>query len=181
MCYINTYDTATAAAAYRTQRPTFRVAAEAIGYGARGPVYRVTYAGEVLIEACRCPLFDSCRALLARGITGRLESWRPGKATFDTACDVLVGRNYLRLLFDQSVLGAATVRTTTPTTSATPTRLPAAIRIATAIPMQVRTRPRQRAGAKTTEFAASHVSMLSQPHAVLEVIRNAASAVAAKN
>jgi pimeloyl-ACP methyl ester carboxylesterase len=39
----------------------------------------------------------------------------------------------------------------------------------------------KRMGAKTTELAASHVSMLSQPHAVLEVIRNAANAVAAKN
>ena len=39
----------------------------------------------------------------------------------------------------------------------------------------------KRMGAKTTELAASHVSMLSQPHAVLEVIRDAASAVAAKN
>jgi pimeloyl-ACP methyl ester carboxylesterase len=37
----------------------------------------------------------------------------------------------------------------------------------------------KRMGAKTTELASSHVPMLSQPHAVLEVIREAAAAMAA--
>jgi hypothetical protein len=30
-------------------------------------------AGEILAEGRRNPIFDACRALLARGITGRLE------------------------------------------------------------------------------------------------------------
>jgi len=38
----------------------------------------------------------------------------------------------------------------------------------------------KRMGATTVELRSSHVPMLSQPHAVLEVIRNAANAVAAK-
>jgi pimeloyl-ACP methyl ester carboxylesterase len=39
----------------------------------------------------------------------------------------------------------------------------------------------KRMAAKTVELQSSHVPMLSQPHAVLEVIRNAATAAAAKN
>jgi pimeloyl-ACP methyl ester carboxylesterase len=38
----------------------------------------------------------------------------------------------------------------------------------------------KRMGATTVELKSSHVPMLSQPHAVLDVIRNAAKAVAAK-
>jgi hypothetical protein len=87
---LDTYDTADEAAAHRT----LRIEVQVIRYGARGPIYRVMCAGEVLIEACKCPLFDSCRALLAQGITGRLELWRPGKTTFDAACDVQVGAQY---------------------------------------------------------------------------------------
>jgi hypothetical protein len=71
-----------------------RIEVQIISYGARGPAYRVMYGGGVLIEACRCPLFDSCRALLARGVTGRLELWRAGKTTFDAACDIQVGAQY---------------------------------------------------------------------------------------
>jgi len=78
----------------RVQQHTHRIEVQVVRYGVRGPVYRVRYAHEVLISACRCPLLDSCRALLARGITGRLELWRAGKATFDAACDVQVGAQY---------------------------------------------------------------------------------------
>jgi hypothetical protein len=76
------------------QQLTHRIEVQVIRYGARGPVYRVMYAGEVLIEACRCPLLDSCRELLTRNITGRLELWRGGKVTFDAACDVQAGAQY---------------------------------------------------------------------------------------
>jgi hypothetical protein len=55
--------------------------------GAKGTIYCATYAGEVLIAACR-PEFDACRALLARGITGRLEMRRPGRPTWDLAVDI---------------------------------------------------------------------------------------------
>jgi hypothetical protein len=90
----NTHESAADANPERTQKLTHRIEVHVIHYGGRGPVYRVMYAGEVLIEACRCPLLDSCRALLAQGITGRLELWRAGKATFDAACDVQVGGQY---------------------------------------------------------------------------------------
>ena len=39
------------------------------------------YASETLVEGGRNPIFDACRALLARGITGRLEVWRPARQT----------------------------------------------------------------------------------------------------
>jgi hypothetical protein len=54
-----------------------RIDVEVIRYGVRGPVYRVMYAGEVLLEHWN-PEFEACRALLARGITGKLEAWRTG-------------------------------------------------------------------------------------------------------
>jgi hypothetical protein len=94
MGHVNAYDTSAETAAHRTQQPTHRIEVQVVRYGTRGPVYRVTYAGDVLIKGCRCPLLDSCRALLARGISGRLELWRPGKATFDAACDVQVGAQH---------------------------------------------------------------------------------------
>jgi hypothetical protein len=47
--------------------------------GRRGQLYRAcTSDGAVLVEASRNPEFDACRALLARGITGRMETWRVG-------------------------------------------------------------------------------------------------------
>src|SRR5262249_29506705 len=76
----------------RTQQHTHRIDVQIIRYGVRGPVYRVLHAGEVLLEGCRCPLFEACRALLAKGITvGRLELWRSGMASWDLAVDVTVG------------------------------------------------------------------------------------------
>jgi hypothetical protein len=75
-------------------RPVHRIDVTVVKYGERGPVYRVMYAGEVLRARARCPLFEACRALLAKGITGRLELWRPGKTTFDVACDVEVGAQH---------------------------------------------------------------------------------------
>jgi hypothetical protein len=46
----------------------------------RGQMYRGIYAGSILIESNRNPEFDACRALLAKGITGKIETWRPGVA-----------------------------------------------------------------------------------------------------
>ena len=90
----NTYESIPNANAEPIQQQAHRIEAQVIRYGARGPVYRVRCADEVLISACRSPLLDSCRALLARGITGRLELWRAGKATFDAACDIQLGAQY---------------------------------------------------------------------------------------
>ena len=48
-----------------------------IEIGTRRQHYRVVYANAVLIENSRCPEYDACRALLARGITGMLQvGWR---------------------------------------------------------------------------------------------------------
>jgi hypothetical protein len=65
-----------------------RIEIDEIAYGSRGPVYRVLYAGEVLLDGVRVPVFDSCRMLLAMGIKGRLEVWRPGKTYWDIATDI---------------------------------------------------------------------------------------------
>jgi hypothetical protein len=65
-----------------------RVELEPIGLTENGRRYRVTYAGETLVEGRRNPIFDACRALLARGITGRLEVWRWGKTSADMQLDI---------------------------------------------------------------------------------------------
>lgn len=49
-----------------------RIDIEEVGIGAAGARYRVHHAGEVLIPACRVPLLDASRALLARGLSGRV-------------------------------------------------------------------------------------------------------------
>src|SRR5262245_36521442 len=48
--------------------------------GERGQYYRVHYQGAVLIDETTNPEVEGCRTLLARGVTGCLEVWRPGKA-----------------------------------------------------------------------------------------------------
>jgi hypothetical protein len=65
-----------------------RVELEPIGLTEHGQRYRVTCAGETLVEGRRNPIFDACRVLLARGITGRLEVWRRGKASADMQLDI---------------------------------------------------------------------------------------------
>jgi hypothetical protein len=65
-----------------------RIELEPIGLTEHGRRYRVTYAGETLVEGRRNPIFDACRALLARGITGRLEVWRRGKTIADMQLDI---------------------------------------------------------------------------------------------
>ena len=51
--------------------------------GERGQYYRVHFEGAVLIEDTWNPEFEACRALVARGVTGRLETWRTGKTVPD--------------------------------------------------------------------------------------------------
>jgi hypothetical protein len=65
-----------------------RVDLEAIGLTEHGRRYRVTYAGQTLVEGRRNPIFDACRALLARGLTGRLEVWRQSKTSADMQLDI---------------------------------------------------------------------------------------------
>jgi hypothetical protein len=47
--------------------------------GERGQYYRVYFEGAVVIEDTWNPEFEACRALVARGVTGRLETWRADK------------------------------------------------------------------------------------------------------
>jgi hypothetical protein len=49
----------------------------------RGKTYNVhlgTPAGEKIVANAFDPEYAACRALVARGLTGRLEVWRPGSA-----------------------------------------------------------------------------------------------------
>jgi hypothetical protein len=48
--------------------------------GEKGQRYRIHYEGAVLIDETWNPELEACRALLARGIEGRLEVWRFGKS-----------------------------------------------------------------------------------------------------
>jgi len=48
----------------------------------------VAYAGSVLIKSARIPALDACRALLARGLTGKLQVWRPGSQSHDLVLDI---------------------------------------------------------------------------------------------
>jgi hypothetical protein len=83
----------------RTQQHTHRIDVQIIRYGVRGPVYRVIYADEVLLEHWN-PEFEASRALLGRGITGKLETWRPG-------------RTYPALILDIEKAAKLTVKETT--------------------------------------------------------------------
>jgi hypothetical protein len=69
----------------------YRITIEPVSLGERGRRYRVTYGGSILIEGSRVPVLDACRALLALGITGRLEVWRPGKAWPDMQLEIEAG------------------------------------------------------------------------------------------
>ena len=51
-----------------------------------------SYAGETLNEGRRNPIFDACRTLLARDMTGQLEVWRRGKASADMQLDIERGQ-----------------------------------------------------------------------------------------
>jgi hypothetical protein len=52
--------------------------------GERGQWYRVHHGGAVLIEHTWNPEYDAARALVAKGVTGRVEVWRAGKPHADT-------------------------------------------------------------------------------------------------
>jgi hypothetical protein len=65
-----------------------RIEVACLRYGAKGAIYEVTFAGEVLIAACRNPEFDACRSIARQGITGRLEMWRSGRSCWDLAADI---------------------------------------------------------------------------------------------
>src|SRR5262249_18906929 len=56
--------------------------------GERGQHYRVWHDGAVLLEDTWNPEFEACRALLARGIKGKLQTWRRGRQHWDMQLDI---------------------------------------------------------------------------------------------
>ena len=54
------------------------VTLERIGTGGRGDRYRVIRDGLVIVESSRDPEHDTCRTLVALGVTGTLQTWRIG-------------------------------------------------------------------------------------------------------
>src|SRR5262249_45938591 len=74
--------------------PPIRIIIEPTALGDRGQRYRVTYAGETLIESTRNPEYDACRALLAKGVTGRLEVWRVGTTFPASSIDIERGARW---------------------------------------------------------------------------------------
>ena len=50
---------------------------------ASGERYRVWHDGEVLIKSCREPLCDGARALVEKGVTGRVQMRRLGNSRID--------------------------------------------------------------------------------------------------
>jgi hypothetical protein len=74
------------------QKPVeHRIDVERTHYTSTGARYRVTYLGEKLIEGARTPLFDACRALLAKGITGTLVMYSPGSSVHRAKVDIEEG------------------------------------------------------------------------------------------
>jgi hypothetical protein len=87
----DTYNSTAEANADCAQQKALRstpVELEPLGLTEHGQRYRVTHAGETLVEGRRNPIFDACRVLLARGISGRLEVWRRGKTSADMQLDI---------------------------------------------------------------------------------------------
>ncbi|KFB11058.1 hypothetical protein [Nitratireductor basaltis] len=50
---------------------------------ASGERFRVWHEGEILVKSCREPLCDGARALVAKGVTGRVQMRRKGSDQID--------------------------------------------------------------------------------------------------
>ena len=68
-----------------------RIDVERTHYTPTGARYRVSYLGETLVEGARTPLFDACRALLARGTTGTLMMYSSGSSVHRAKVDIEEG------------------------------------------------------------------------------------------
>ena len=68
-----------------------RVDIEPTHYTSTGARYRVTYLGETLIQSARDPAFEACRALLAKGVKGRLVTYSPGSSVPRVRVDIETG------------------------------------------------------------------------------------------
>jgi hypothetical protein len=74
-----------------------RVEIERTRYTSTGARYRVTYLGETLIESTRDPAFEACRALLARGIVGKLVTYSPGSSVPRLRVDIEKGSKLMTI------------------------------------------------------------------------------------
>lgn len=68
-----------------------RITIEPLGIGDHGQRYSVHHGDIVLVQSTRDPEFDACRALLAKGLTGRLEIWRHGTTFPAMRLDIAMG------------------------------------------------------------------------------------------
>ena len=71
-----------------------RIEIERIGWSQRGARYRVQHDGKVLIDSCRDPERESCRTLLAIGVTGTLETYFPGGTVARMRLDIEAGAKH---------------------------------------------------------------------------------------
>jgi hypothetical protein len=70
---------------------TITIDKELIRYDGHGAIYRVWHNGELLIDKCRIPLFDACRALAKQGKTGAIQMRRKGNSQIDMRTTVEAG------------------------------------------------------------------------------------------
>jgi hypothetical protein len=74
-----------------------RIDVERTHYTSTGARYRVTYLGETLIESARDPEFETCRALLAKGVTGTLVTYSPGSSVPRMRVDIAKGAQLMTI------------------------------------------------------------------------------------
>ena len=68
-----------------------RIEIEHTHYASTGARYRVTYLGETLIESARDPEYEACRALLAKGVKGKMVTYSPGSLVARMRIDIETG------------------------------------------------------------------------------------------
>ena len=81
----------------RAAGPEHRIEVQRTHYTSTGARYRVTYQGATLIESARDPAFEACRALLARGIVGRLVTYSPGSSVPRLRVDIEQGATLMTI------------------------------------------------------------------------------------
>jgi hypothetical protein len=59
-----------------------------------GARFRVTHLGKTLIESARDPEYEACRALLAKGIKGKMVTYSPGSLVPRMGIDIETGAQF---------------------------------------------------------------------------------------